>query len=98
MPIIVKKEKKKINYFFYLSLLAFLLVVVWLVYSKWSAEKKLILSQLSTKSTFDATSGLADIKVEEGKKVVESPVFRRLSQYSRLLKPSAVGKSNPFSK
>ena len=98
MPIVVKKEKRKINYFFYASLIAFLLIVIWLVYSKWVSQKKRVSIEERNATSFDVTGGLADIKLEEIRNIADKQAYKDLSRYSEFVPPENIGKSNPFAK
>ena len=98
MPILVKKDKKKINYFFYISLLAFILVIAWLLYSKWASQKKVAMEKSKEEISFDVTKGLADVKLEETQRIMENDVYREIKQFSNFIIPQSAGKDNPFSK
>ncbi len=96
MSIIIKKDKKKVNYFIYISLFAFILVIVWFFYSKWIADQE-FLKKNKNKETVDVTEGLADIKADEANKVLENEKYMKLSNPAIFNLPVEKGKNNPFS-
>ena len=97
MPIILKREKKKITWFFYLAIGGIILVVGFFVYSKWQSQVKVAIEEFSTKRKVDVTQGLGGIKLEEVEKVIENPVYKNLNSQSVFLSPEVAGKENPFS-
>ncbi len=95
MSIVIKKEKKKINYFIYIALLAFILTVGWFFYSKWLAQEKVFEKKAS--SSLDVTQGLADIKIKEFNNILNSDKYNNLSNPASFTPPEQKGKTNPFS-
>ncbi len=96
MSIVVKKDKKKVSYFIYISLFAFLLVVVWFFYSKWLAEQE-VLKKTKKTTLIDVTEGLADIKADEADKLLNDESYSALSEPATFFAPQVKGKTNLFS-